>query len=51
MRILDFVIIIGQQLFEEVKEINPIEIDIEDNKIQNIFEKGLNLTVFCSQGA
>ena len=39
MRILDFVIIIGQQLFEEVKEINPIEIDIEDNKIQNIFEK------------
>ena len=39
MRILDFVIIIGQQIFEEVKEINPIEIDIEDNKIQNIFEK------------
>ena len=27
-----------QQLLEEGKEINPIEIKIEDKKIQNIFE-------------
>ena len=29
-------------MFEEGKEINPIEIKIEDNKIQNIFEKFKN---------
>ena len=39
MKILDFVMIRGQQVFEESKDINPIEIRVEDNKIQNIFIK------------
>ena len=38
MKIIDFVMIRGKQLFEEGKEINPIKLKIEDNKIQNIFE-------------
>ena len=38
MKILDFVMIRGQQVFEEGKDINPIEIRVEDNKIQNIFK-------------
>ena len=45
MKILDFVIIRGQQLFEERKEINPIEIKIEDDKTENIFEKFKNSKV------
>ena len=38
MKIIDFVMIRGKQLFEEGKEINLIKLKIEDNKIQNIFE-------------
>ena len=39
MNILDFLIIIGQQVFEEGRDINPIEIKIEDNRVRNLFEK------------
>ena len=39
MKVLDFIIIRGQQLFEEGKEINPIEIKLEDNRLQNLFGK------------
>ena len=42
MKILDFVMIKRQQVLEEDKDINPIEIRVEDNKIQNIFEKYKN---------
>ena len=39
MNILDFLIIRGQQVFEEGRDINPIEITIEDNRVRNLFEK------------
>ena len=39
MKVLDFLIIRGQQGFEEGKEINPIETKIENNRIQNVFDK------------
>ena len=39
MNILDFLIIRGQQVFEEGRDINPIEIKIEDNRVRNLFEK------------
>ena len=39
MNILDFLIIRGQQVFEEGRDINPIEIKIEDNRVRNFFEK------------
>ena len=39
MNILDFLIIRGQQVFEEGRDINPIEIKIEGNRVRNIFEK------------
>ena len=39
MNILDFLIIRGQQVFEEGRDINPIEIKIEDNRERNLFEK------------
>ena len=39
MNILDFLIIRGQQVFEEGRDINPIEIKIEHNKVRNLFEK------------
>ena len=39
MNILDFLIIRGQQMFEEGRDINPIEIKIEDNRVRNLFEK------------
>ena len=39
MNILDFLIIRGQQVFEEGREINPIEIKIEGNRVRNLFEK------------
>ena len=35
---LDFIIVRGQQGLEDGKEINPIEIKIKNNKIQNIFD-------------
>ena len=37
--ILDFLIIRGQQVFEEGRDINPIEIKIENNRVRNLFEK------------
>ena len=39
MNILDFLIIRGQQVFEEGRDINLIEIKIEDNRVRNPFEK------------
>ena len=39
MNILDFLRIRGQQVFEEGRDINPIEIKIEDNRVRNLFEK------------
>ena len=42
MSILDHVIIRGQQVFEDEREINPIKIKIEDNRIQNFFDKYKN---------
>ena len=42
MKILDFVMIKVQQVLEEGKDINPTEIRVEDNKIQNIFKKYKN---------
>ena len=39
MNILDFLIIRGQQVFEEGRDINPIETKIEDNRVRNLFEK------------
>ena len=42
MSLLDFIIIRAQQIFEEGKEINPIEIKIEDNRIRNVFDRYKN---------
>ena len=39
VNILDFLIIRGQQVFEEGRDINLIEIKIEDNRVRNLFEK------------
>ena len=39
MNVLEFLIIRGQQVFEEGREINPIEIKIKDNRVRNLFEK------------
>ena len=39
MNILHFLIITGQQVFEEGRVINPIEIKIEVNRVRNLFEK------------
>ena len=39
MNVLDFLIIRGQQVFEEGGHINPIEIKIEDNRVQFFFDK------------
>ena len=39
MTTIDFISIRGQQNFEDDAEINPIEIKIKNDKIQNIFEK------------
>ena len=39
MNILEFLIIRGQQVFEERRDIIPIEIKIEDNRVRNLFEK------------
>ena len=42
MNVLDYVIVRGQQVFEESRKINPIEIKIEDNRIRNFFDKYKN---------
>ena len=39
MTIVDFISIRSKQNFEDDAEINPIEIKIENDKIQNMFEK------------
>ena len=39
MEVIDFIIIRGQQSFEAEKTINPIDIKIENDQIQNIFDK------------
>ena len=39
MTIIDFLSIQGQQNFEDDSEINLIETKIENNNIQNMFEK------------
>ena len=39
MNILDFLIIRDQKVFEEGRDINPIEIKIENNRVRNLFEK------------
>ena len=39
MSIFDFLIMRGQQVFEEGRDINLIETKIEDNKLRNLFEK------------
>ena len=36
---IDFISMRGQQNFEDDAEINPVEIKIENDKIQNMFEK------------
>ena len=39
MTTIDFITIWGQENFEDNTEINPVEIKIENGKIQNMFEK------------
>ena len=39
MTTIDFISIWGQQNFEDNAEINPIEVKIENGKVQNMFEK------------
>ena len=39
MNILDYLIIRSQQVFEEGRKINPIEIKIEDSRVRNLFDK------------
>ena len=39
MTTIDFISIRGQQNFEDDAEINPIETKIENDKIQDMFEK------------
>ena len=39
MDVKDFVIIRGQQGFETDKSINPIETKIQNDRIQNMFDK------------
>ena len=39
MDAVDFLLIRSQQSFKEGKQINPTAIKIENNKLQNMFEK------------
>ena len=39
MTTIDFISMRGQQKFEDDAEINPVEIKIENDKIQNVLEK------------
>ena len=45
MTTIDFISMRGQQNFEDNAEINPMEIKIENEKIQNMFEKYLKNSV------
>ena len=38
MEVIDFILIRGQQSFEDKTKVNPIEVKIENDKIQNLFE-------------
>ena len=39
MVVINFILIKGQQSFEDEAKINPIEMTIENDEIQNLFEK------------
>ena len=45
MTTIDFISTRGQQNFENDAEINPVEIKIENDKIQNMFEKYIKNSV------
>ena len=45
MEVIDFIIIRGRQSNENEKTINPIEIKIKNDQIQNIFDKYKKCTV------
>ena len=45
MVVIDFILIKGQQSFEDEAKINPIEMTIENDKILNLFEKYRNNSV------
>ena len=45
MNVLDCVIVRSQQVFEESREINPIEIKVKDDRIRNLFDKYKNFKV------
>lgn len=46
MEVIEFISMHGQQGFEEEAEINPIELKIESDKIQNILEKKKNTWLY-----
>ena len=46
MNVLDYVIIRSQQVFEDGREINSMEIKVEDNRIRNFFDKYKNKMKF-----
>ena len=48
MSVLDFVIIRGQQGFDEEKTVNPIDIKFENNRIQNMLDKYARNKVWCA---
>lgn len=45
MVVINFILIKGQQSFEDEAKINPIEMTIENDKILNLFEKYRNNSV------
>ena len=49
MTTIDFISIRSQQNFEHDAEINPIEIKIENDTNQNMFEKYKKISVKCYQ--
>ena len=51
MEVIDFISLCRQQKFKEKAEINPIEIKIGNDKIQNIFGKYKNcMATFIPEG-
>ena len=45
MVVINFILIKGQQSFEDEAKVNPIEMTIENDKILNLFEKYRNNNV------
>ena len=45
MVVINFILIKGQQSFEDEAKINPMEMTIENDKILNLFEKYRNNSV------